>query len=89
MSGGNAKDFSYGDMLRDKEEVNAANIQYEETGRQSYDDDETKAVQVAGALRKQAARAKNGAVVTVKNTGSSRRPDWTVIVEVPKPKGKK
>jgi hypothetical protein len=73
-------------MARDQAEVNAANIQYEETGRQSYGDSKAKAEQMAKAPRHQATGAKNGAVVTVKNTGNRHKPDWTVIVEIPKGK---
>jgi hypothetical protein len=88
MPKGDAGDFSYGDMLRNEAEINAANIQYTETARQSYGDDKDAAEEMAKTLRDAATKAKNGAVVTVKNTGSRQKPDYAVIVEVPK-KGKK
>jgi transcription elongation GreA/GreB family factor len=89
MPKGNAGDFSMGDMSRDQAEVSAASIQYEETGRVRYGSDQAKAEAIAKAARRQATSMRNGAVVSVRNAGSERKPNWTVIVEVPRGKGKK
>lgn len=86
----NAKNYTMGQAIEDQAVINAAGSpQYRETGRQSYGDNEAKAEQMAKALRHQATGAKNGAVVEVENTGSKSKPDWTVIVSVPKRRGKK
>ena len=80
-----ARNWSMGDMAEDQAKVRAV-THYEETGRASYGDDKKDAEKEATRLRGIAARAKNGAVVEVKNTGGRRNADWTVIVSVPKKK---
>lgn len=82
---GNAAGWTGSDAHDDEERVKAADITYRETGRENYGGDKDQAEKDATRLRNIATRAKNGAVVSVTNTGNRRNPNWTVIVEVPKP----
>lgn len=90
MPSGNAGDWSYGDMLRNEDEINAANVRYEVTAQQPYSD-EREANRIADMLRKQAVSRKTGALVDVRKEydKGTRQTVYVVRVHNPAKTGKK